>query len=123
MSAELEPRLQTYDQVKRSRKESFVKRHDTPWAVVDFVFWQSAIFSRQAMRLNHVQAHRYGDRKALGMFRIIATFIMLTLLAFSTVYDLLINLARPWLSLNFWVCLGTFVYFLLTLIDYQHYFS
>ena len=74
------------------------------------------------MRLNHVQAHRYGDRKALGMFRVIATFIMLTLTAFLSIYDILINLARPWLTMNFWVCFGTFVYFLMTLIDYQYYF-
>ena len=75
------------------------------------------------MRLNHVQAHRYGDRKALGLFRIIATFIMLTLTAFLTIYDMLVNLARPWLSMNFWVCVATFLYFLLTLIDYEHYFT
>ena len=115
--------LLSYSQVKQKQKDAFLKKQDTPWAVVDFVFWQSAIFSRQAMRLNHVSAHHYGDRRALGMFRVIATFIMLTLTAFLTIYEILVNLSRPWLTLNFWVCVGTLIYFLLTLIDYEHYFS
>jgi len=95
----------------------------SPWAAVDHVFWTSAIFSRQAMRLNHVSAHRYGDRKALGIFRIIAVALMLGLTGFLTVYEILVTKSRPWFTMNWWVCVGTLFFFAVSLIPAKYYFQ
>ena len=53
---------------------------------LDEAFWRSAIFSRRAMKLNHINAHKYGDRRALGVYRIVATCLMFVLFTFLTVY-------------------------------------
>lgn len=60
---------------------------DEGFARVDAVYWKSAIFSREAMTVNHVSAHRYGDRKALGIYRVVATVLMLILFVFLTIYE------------------------------------
>ena len=90
---------------------------------MDSVFWQSAIFSREAMRLNHTSAHKYGDRKALGIFRIIAAVATLSLFVFLTIYDLLATNYRPWYMFNWWVCLLTFFFFAISLVPAGNYFS
>ena len=87
MREDLEHRpLPTYSlrlkQVKES-KESLIEQR---FAKVDAVFWNSAIFSREAMALNHVSPHKYGDQKALGIYRVVATCIMFVLFTFLTLY-------------------------------------
>ena len=90
---------------------------------MDFVFWQSAIYSRQAMRLNHTSAHKYADRKALGVFRIVAAVLTLSLWVFLTIYDLMVTNYRPWLMMNWWVCFLTFLFFAASLVPASNYFS
>ena len=114
--------LITYKQQRKKEIDSD-NSIDSPWAAVDFVFWQSAIFSRQAMALNHTSAHRYGDRKALGVFRIIAAVLTLSLFVFLTIYDLMVTSYRPWLMMNWWVCLVTFLFFAFSLVPAGNYFS
>ena len=88
---------------------------------MDAVFWSSAIFSRQAMAVNHVSPHKYGDRKALGLYRMFATFVMMVLFSFLTVYDVLITHNRFYFTLTWWVSLGTLLFFALSLVGYQAY--
>ena len=92
------------------------------FSVVDTVYWSSAIFSREAMTVNHVCAHRYGDRKALGVYRVVATCISFVILAFLTVYEQWITKSRIYLSLAWWVSLGTLVFFALSLLSLHDYF-
>ena len=56
----------------------------------DEIFWSSAIFSREAMAVNYISPHKFGDRKALGIYRIVATCFMFILFTFRTVYEALI---------------------------------
>ena len=111
----------TYKQIRQRRKDAPLQ-DDTPFATVDRVWWSSSIFSRKQMRINHVMAHRYGDRKALGIFRIIAVILMIGLLAFLTVYELLVTKTRPWFTMNWWVCIGTLFFFYISLIPAVYYF-
>ena len=62
------------------------------WALdrVDEIFWSSAIFSREAMAVNYISPHKYGDRKALGIYRVVATCFMFILFTFLTVYETMI---------------------------------
>ena len=117
------PALLTYAQVRQAQIEARQKEARGPWAKADAIYWSSAIFSRPAMRVNHVSAHRYGERKALGVFRVIATIVMASLTAFLTVYEVMISSQRPWLTMVWWVSLGTTLFFLMTLTSFGEYFT
>ena len=93
------------------------------WARVDAVFWSSAIFSRHAMTVNHVSPHKFGDRKGLGVYRIVAAIFMYVLFTFLTVYEQIISHTRFYFTLAWWVSLGTFLYFGLSLFPYKAYFG
>ena len=73
------------------------------------------------MALNHVSPHRYGDKRALGIYRVMASLFMLILFIFLTVYMTLITLNRAYFTLAWWVSLGTFLFFASTLIDHKAY--
>ncbi len=73
------------------------------------------------MAVNHVSPHKYGDRKALGLYRMCATFIMLVLFSFLTVYDVLITKERFYFTLTWWVSLGTLLFFTLSMVGYEAY--
>lgn len=75
------------------------------------------------MAVNHVSPHKFGDRKALGVFRIVAAIIMVALFCFLTVYEAIIAKNRYYLSMRWWVCLGTALFFALSLIPYKFYFN
>ena len=90
---------------------------------VDSVFWNSAIFSREAMVLNCITPHKYGDKRALGVFRIVAFCLMFVLFTFLTVYESLINKNRVYLTFAWYVSLGTLAFFSLSLIFYATYFK
>ena len=90
---------------------------------MDEIFWSSSIFTREAMAVNHVSPHKFGDRKALGIFRIVATCFMFILFSFLTVYEWLIQGNRVVFVMAWWVSLGTFIFFALSLIPYKAYFS
>ena len=42
------------------------------------------------MAVNYISPHKFGDRKALGIYRIVATCFMFILFTFLTVYEALI---------------------------------
>ena len=90
---------------------------------VDAVFWTSAIFSREAMRVNHVNAHKYGDRKALGIYRIVAACAMLVIFIFLTLYEQYVTKNRFYFTFAWWVSLGTLIFFALSLVPSKDYFS
>lgn len=96
---------------------------NSSWAKADAIYWSSAIFSRPAMRVNHVMTHRYGERKALGVYRVIAAILMTTMTAFLTVYEVTVSESRPWLTMVWWVSLGTTIFFMITLTSFADYFS
>ena len=96
---------------------------DTKLGRVDAVFWSSAIFSRKAMTLNHVSPHKFGDRMALGIYRMVATFLMLVLFVFLTIYESAVNNKRVYFTFAWWVSLGTLLFFALSLISFKAYFS
>ena len=75
------------------------------------------------MAVNHVSAHKYGDRKALGIYRMVSTFIMMCLFSFLTVYDVLITHNRFYFTLVWWVSLGTLLFFALSLVGVSAYMS
>ena len=75
------------------------------------------------MAVNYVSPHKFGDRKALGLFRIEATFLMSILFSFLTLYEWLIQGNRFLLIMAWWVSLGTLLYFALSLVPYHAYFS
>ena len=89
---------------------------------LDEAFWRSAIFSRQEMRLNHVSAHKYGDRRALGVYRIVAACLMFVLFTFLTVYLSVEGSNRFYMCYAWWVSLGTFTFFGLSLVSLKAYF-
>ena len=93
------------------------------WARVDAVFWSSAIFSRHAMTVNHVSPHKFGDRKGLGVYRIVAAIFMYVLFTFLTVYEQIISHSRFYFTLAWWVSLGTFLFFALSLLPWKAYFG
>ena len=73
------------------------------------------------MAVNHVSSHKYGDRKALGLYRMCATFVMLVLFSFLTVYDVLITKERFYFTLTWWVSLGTLLFFTLSMVGVEAY--
>lgn len=75
------------------------------------------------MSLNHVSPNRFGDRKALGIFRIIAAVLLLGLTIWLTIYDVLVAKTRPMLTFNWWVCIGTLLFFLISLLPFKYYFK
>ena len=90
---------------------------------IDEVYWKSAIFSREAMTVNHVSAHRYGDRRALGVYRIVATVLMIVLFVFLTIYEATVSKQRFFLTFSWWVSLWTLSFFGLTLLNAGAYFG
>ena len=100
-----------------------MRKEDDPFSVMDKLLWRSSVFSREAMSLNHVSSNGFGDRKALGIFRIIATAIMLAITIWLTIYDALVTKTRPMLAFNWWVCIGTFLFFVISLIPVRYYFQ
>ena len=109
-------RLEAYKMKKNQELAS-------PVARVDSVFWKSAIFSREAMTVNHVSAHRYGDRQALGVYRIMATVLMLILFVFLTIYEMTVNKSRFYLTMAWWVSFDTLLFFSLSLLHVSAYFG
>ena len=93
------------------------------WATFDALFWCSAIFSREAMSVNHVSPHKYGDRKALGVFRVVSACFSFTLFSFLTAYESQILKNRCYLTMPWWISLGTCIYFVLSIVHYKHYFD
>ena len=96
---------------------------ESRFARVDHVFWKSAIFSREAMQVNHVSAHRYGDRQALGVYRIVAAVIMVILFVFLTIYEISVNKHRFYLTYAWWVSLWTLAFFAISLTNIKAYFG
>ena len=90
---------------------------------IDEVYWKSAIFSREAMTVNHISAHRYGDRRALGVYRIVATVLMIVLFVFLTIYEATVSKSRFWLTFSWWVSLWTLSFFGMTLLHPSAYFG
>ena len=74
------------------------------------------------MALNHVSPHKYGNKKALGIYRGIATCFMFILFSFLTVYETLVSHNRVYFTLAWWVSLSTLLFFALSIIDYHAYF-
>ena len=68
-------------------------------------------------------AHKYGDRKALGIYRIVASCLMFVLFSFLTVYESVITGSRVYLTMPWWVSLGTWLFFVFSLINGQSYFN
>lgn len=89
----------------------------------DTIFWNSAIFSREAMVKNCVSPHKYGDKMALGVYRIVAFVLMLILFVFLTLYENIIARKRFYLTFVWYVSLGTLVFFGLSLVNYKAYFQ
>ena len=85
---------------------------------MDEILWSSSIFSREAMAVNYVSPHKFGDRKALGIYRIVATCFMFILFSFLTVYEWLVQGNRIIFIMPWWVSLGTLIFFALSLIPY-----
>jgi len=75
------------------------------------------------MAVNHVSAHRYGCRKALGIYRIVATVLMLVLFAFLMIYESAVMKQRFFLTFSWWVSLWTLLFFGMSLINIKDYFS
>ena len=96
---------------------------ESRFARVDHVFWKSAIFSREAMQVNHVSAHRYGDRQALGVYRIVATVLMVILFVFLTIYEISVNKHRFYLTYAWWVSAWTLAFFAISLTNIKAYFG
>ena len=96
---------------------------NSKWAKLDAVLWSSAIFSRDAMSVNHLMAHKHGDRKALGIYRIVASCLMFIVFCFLTVYESVITGSRVYMTFAWWVSLGTWLFFTASLINGQSYFN
>lgn len=75
------------------------------------------------MTVNHVSAHRYGDRQALGVYRIVATVLMFILFVFLTIYEIAVTKNRFYLTFAWWVSFDTLLFFSLTLINAKAYFG
>ena len=93
------------------------------WAGFDAIYWSSAIFSRQAMAMNHVRPHKYVDRRGFGCFRMLAGSIMMTLYVFLTIYETMMNKQRVCLTFVWWVSLFTWFFFACTKTHWRAYFD
>jgi len=95
-------------------KEKKHRELDAPFARLDAIYWISAIYSREAMTVNHLSAHRYGDRKALGHYRITASILSIITFTFLTIYEIFFTTNRFYLTLSWWVSLDTVIFFCIT---------
>jgi len=75
------------------------------------------------MSVNHVSAHRYGDRQALGIYRIVATVLMFILFVFLTIYEVAVNKNRFYLTFAWYVSAWTFGFFAISLTNMKAYFG
>ena len=69
-----------------------------------------------------MSAHKYGDRRALGSYRIVATCLMFVLFTFLTVYLSVEGTNRFYMCYAWWVSLGTFLFFSMSLVPLKAYF-
>ena len=124
MEENLEERpLIGYDEQLAKLRASKAGKFRYGWAKVDAIFWKSAIFTRDTMALNHVSPHKYGEKKALGIFRVTAACFLFFLFIFLTVYLSTMSRQRPYLTMVWWVFLGTLSFFIASLIEYKAYFG
>ena len=89
----------------------------------DSFFWRSTVLKRDSMRNNHVSSHRYSNRAALGIYRIISLVLALILFGFLTFYESAVLQKRFYLDLAWWTSLLTVSFFGLTSAQLGAYFT
>ena len=122
-SIEQRPMTMSHSERLSQHREKKNRMLDDGFARVDAIYWKSAIFSREAMTVNHLSAHRYGDRQALGVYRILATVLMLILFVFLTIYEVVVTKNRFYLTFAWWVSFDTLLFFSLSLLHVSAYFG
>lgn len=117
------PYRQHLAEVREAKDENNGGLTSQKWEIFDAVYWRSSIFSRKAMAQNHVRPHKFVERQALGVYRMLACLALISFLVFLTMYEVQYGRDRFYLTYRWWTCLLTWLYFAVVNTNYQAYFN